>query len=116
MDSYLSTYSKKKLCSAILPRKKRDEQIDTFTCKQAIATDGHSEKDACTCTATSRPMDVHKYKEPSRQENTMINMQQAKKNRGVYTYKEPSRHKDTVITVQQAKRQRRVRIQGAKQT
>ncbi len=47
---------------------------------------------------------MHTYKEPSRHEDTMINVQQAKRQRGVYTYKEPSRHEDTMINVQQAKR------------
>jgi hypothetical protein len=36
----------------------------------------------------------------------MIIVQQAKRQRGVHTYKEPSRHEDTTINVQQAKKER----------
>ncbi len=46
-----------------------------------------------------RQRGVHTYKEPSRHENTVINVQQAKRQRVVHTYKEPSRHENTVINV-----------------
>jgi hypothetical protein len=50
-----------------------------------------------------RQRGVHKHKEPSSYEDTIINVQQAKRQRGVHTYKEPSRHEDTIINVQQAR-------------
>jgi hypothetical protein len=53
---------------------------------------------------TERPAHIL-YNETSRHEDTMINVQQAKRHRGVHTYKEPSRHKDTMINVQHTKRQ-----------
>ena len=53
---------------------------------------------------TERPAHIL-YKETSRHEDTLINVQQAKRQRGAHTHKEPSRHEDTMINVQPAKRQ-----------
>jgi hypothetical protein len=58
---------------------------------------------------------VHTYKEPSRHEDTVITVQQAKRQRGVHTYKEPSIYEDTMINVQQGETERSAHIQGTKQ-